>query len=74
MENFIFCVVSMKVILNDRRLLNSILYLFQKKSDDFLTICRDTSSHGTKVAGIIAGEVNNSKCGAGIAYKASLGG
>ena len=41
-----------------------------------LTICRDTttSSHGTKVAGIIAGEVNNSKCGVGIAYKASLGG
>ena len=30
--------------------------------------------HGEKVAGVIAGALNNSKCGIGLAYKAKLGG
>ena len=30
--------------------------------------------HGEKVAGVIAGALNNSECGVGLAYEAKLGG
>ena len=30
--------------------------------------------HGEKVAGVIAGVLNNTKCGVGLAYEAKLGG
>lgn len=33
-----------------------------------------TGAHGTRVAGIIAGSANNSKCGVGIAYNVKIGG
>ncbi|XP_057290604.1 endoprotease bli-like isoform X2 [Hydractinia symbiolongicarpus] len=32
------------------------------------------SKHGTNVAGIVAGEANNGKCGVGVAYGAKIGG
>lgn len=30
--------------------------------------------HGERVAGVIAGALNNSECGVGLAYEAKLGG
>ena len=32
------------------------------------------AQHGTKVAGVAAGEANNNKCGVGIAHEAKIGG
>ena len=34
----------------------------------------NVAGHGTHVAGVAAGQAENSKCGVGIAYEANIGG
>jgi subtilisin family serine protease len=40
--------------------------------DDYLPVDGEGEGHGTKVAGIIAGNANNGKCAAGIAYESTF--